>query len=153
MPVVFTSGDIFEQGPKALAHGCNCAGAMGKGIAKEFKRRWPKMFKEYRRRCAVGEFYLGDVFVWKENGWTIFNLGTQKTWTTKANPNAIEQSLRRMLDLAKQMDVRQIDLPRIGAGLGGLDWEVVREVIEKVATSSPITLRVFETYQPHKSPP
>ena len=149
MPVVLTSGDIFESGaPRALAHGCNCAGAMRKGIAKDFKQRWPKMFEEYRRRCTAGEFDLGDVFVWEENGWTIFNLATQKSWRTKANLNAIEESLWRLLNSAGKMNIQQIDLPRIGAGLGGLEWQLVREAIEKVAASSPITLRVFETFEP-----
>lgn len=45
------TGDLFAQPDlRALAHGCNCAGAMGKGIAVPFKQRWPRMYEEYRAR-------------------------------------------------------------------------------------------------------
>lgn len=53
-------GDLFDAvDVDALAHGCNCAGAMGAGIVVEFRRRWPAMFEESRRRCAAG-----DVWSW-----------------------------------------------------------------------------------------
>jgi O-acetyl-ADP-ribose deacetylase (regulator of RNase III) len=83
MPTVFVKGDLFRQeGLRALAHGCNCAGAMGKGIAVEFRSRFPKMYAEYKQRCADGAFTPGEVFTWTEQGLTVFNLGTQKTWRT-----------------------------------------------------------------------
>lgn len=41
--------DLFEI--SNYAHGCNCAGAMGKGIALQFKDKFPKMYLEYKRRC------------------------------------------------------------------------------------------------------
>lgn len=53
--------DLFASELPALGHGCNSAGAMGKGIAVEFRRRWPAMFDEYKRRCADGSFKLGDL--------------------------------------------------------------------------------------------
>ena len=50
MPTTFVKGDLFRQeGLRALAHGCNCAGAMGKGIAVEFRERFPKMYAEYKQ--------------------------------------------------------------------------------------------------------
>lgn len=37
-------GDIFNiEGVNNYAHGCNCAGAMGKGIALQLKNKYPKM--------------------------------------------------------------------------------------------------------------
>ena len=70
MPIGFETGDIFATlGVSAFAHGCNCAGAMGKGIAVSFRERWPKMYEEYRRRCKAGEFKLGDVFIWEKARW------------------------------------------------------------------------------------
>ncbi len=56
-------GDIFNiGGVNNYAHGCNCAGAMGKGIALQFKNKYPKMYSEYRARCKDGLFNPGDVF-------------------------------------------------------------------------------------------
>jgi O-acetyl-ADP-ribose deacetylase (regulator of RNase III) len=147
MAVEFKTGDLFATPElRTFAQGCNCAGAMGKGIAVFFKQRWPKMYEEYRRRCKNGTFRLGDVFTWVETGYTIFNLGTQESWKTKAELWAIESSINGMLRLAEEQSIRTIALPKIGAGLGGLPWEQVKERILNTAGSSAIELCVCEKY-------
>ena len=56
-------GDIFSiSGISCYAHGCNCAGAMGKGIALQFKKRFPQMYLQYRKKCLQNQFHPGDVF-------------------------------------------------------------------------------------------
>ena len=53
-------GDIFRlEGVTSYAHGCNCAGAMGKGIAVSFKQRLPEMYAEYKELCRNGQFKPG----------------------------------------------------------------------------------------------
>ena len=37
-----------RAGVSSYAHGCNCAGAMGKGIAVQFKSKYPDMYLEYK---------------------------------------------------------------------------------------------------------
>lgn len=149
MPPVFLSGDLFKQsGIKAYAHGCNCAGAMGKGIAVEFKTRWPLMYKDYRELCQNGDFNLGDVFHWRDGLTHIFNLGTQRTWRTKARVDAIAVAIEKMIIIAEEHQVTKIGLPKIGAGLGGLDWAEVRETIIRQSKGSSVELYVFETYVP-----
>jgi O-acetyl-ADP-ribose deacetylase (regulator of RNase III) len=147
MPALFTKGDIFAaEGIRAFAHGCNCAGAMGAGIAIEFKRRWPRMFEEYTARCADGRFRLGDVFVWPEGEHTIFNLGTQEHWRKKAQIPALTKSLAKMLELAAHAGIERVGLPRIGAGLGGLDWTRVKKVIGEAGKDTAVTMVVFEQF-------
>jgi len=51
MSIIYLSGDIFNSNAQTLGHGCNTKGKMGAGIAREFKRQYPYMFKEYKRRC------------------------------------------------------------------------------------------------------
>jgi O-acetyl-ADP-ribose deacetylase (regulator of RNase III) len=123
---------------------------MGAGIAVEFKARFPKMFDEYKRRCADGQFLPGDVFAWAEGDVTIYNLGTQKTWRTRATLSAIEKSVIQMVRLAEQAGTLRIGLPKIGAGLGGLDWAKVKKLLERIGESTTVTLRVFEEYAPTK---
>jgi O-acetyl-ADP-ribose deacetylase (regulator of RNase III) len=145
MPITFVKGDLFEGGDlDALAHGCNCAGAMGKGIAVEFRKRFPRMYAEYKERCARGSFKLGDVFVWTADRVIVFNLGTQRTWRTKAELAAVESALWEMVRLAEEGGIRRIGMPRIGAGLGGLEWKHVRNVLEPVGEATSIELVVFE---------
>jgi O-acetyl-ADP-ribose deacetylase (regulator of RNase III) len=90
MPVQFVRGGLFANrfGAEALAHGCNCQGSMGAGIARGFRDRYPEMFEEYRRRCKAKprKFNLGGAFLWKSEGKPrVFNVGTQEgVWRARA---------------------------------------------------------------------
>lgn len=149
MPTKFLTGDLFKaQGLTALAHGCNCAGAMGKGIAMEFRSRFPEMYAEYKELCSRGRFNPGDVFMWTKNDCTVFNLATQRTWRAKADLGAIEVALREMVRLAEEAHIDRVGLPKIGAGLGGLSWEHVRQVLIEIGNETTVELVVFETFEP-----
>lgn len=141
-------GDIFKiNGVFNYAHGCNCAGAMGKGIAVQFKKKFPKMYLEYKHMCTNGEFNLGDVFLYNYGKGYVFNLGTQTSWKTKADIKAIEQSLNKMLKIATEQNITKIALPKIGAGLGGLDWRKVEDVIILSSRKYPnVSLFIVENY-------
>ncbi len=153
MSVVYAKGDLFlAKHFRAFAHGCNCAGTMGKGIAVVFRQRWPNMYQEYQKRCVNHQFQLGEVFHWQENGCHIFNLGTQKHWRSQADINAIQQAMTTMLTIAEQQNITAIALPRIGAGLGGLEWQKVKDLIQRLANQTPITLLVLEEYLKGVSP-
>ena len=154
MPIQFVSGDIFVNtySAQAFAHGCNCQGSMGAGIAKGFKERYPEMFDEYRQRCKTEprQFNLGDVFLWKEDDkpW-VFNLATQETyWHARASYTAIEEALLKMRKLAEEENVQRIAIPQIGTGYGGLSWKKVRAIIEKIYADWDGTLIVYEEYVP-----
>ena len=142
-------GNIFKlDGITSFAHGCNCAGAMGKGIAVQFKNMYPDMYKQYKTLCKHGDFKLGDVFKYNHGDGYVFNLGTQKTWRTKAEIHAVEQSLDNMLKIASELEVTKIALPKIAAGLGGLDWGKVKTILNNVAKDVPsIQLFVVENFK------
>lgn len=142
-------GNIFKlEQVTCFAHGCNCAGAMGKGIATQFRKKYPKMYQQYKSLCQKGDFKLGDVFEYYHGDGYVFNLGTQKTWRTKADINAVKESLESMLILAEKLKVSKIALPRISAGLGGLDWNEVKNIINNTAINFPsIDLIVVENFK------
>src|SRR5262249_13547052 len=126
MPVAFVTGDLFVNrfGAQALAHGCNCQGSMGGGIATGFRDRYPAMYAEYRRRCKARprEFNLGDAFLWRadDKPW-VFNLGTQEdVWRARASYQAVEAALTSMREQADREGVASIAVPRVGAGYGGV---------------------------------
>jgi len=149
MITYFSQGDIFNiPNVFAYAHGCNCAGAMGKGIAIQFREQFPQMYKEYRKLCQSGDFKVGDVFLYKTDKGGVFNLGTQESWKTKAQLQYIKKSIETMFLLAQQNHISKIALPKIGAGLGGLNWEEVKHIIEQNAKEYPnIDLFIVEHYK------
>jgi O-acetyl-ADP-ribose deacetylase (regulator of RNase III) len=143
MTVEHRTGDLFDQPDlAAIAHGCNCAGAMGAGIAIQFKKRWPAMYAEYKRRCTDGTFAPGDVFAWQAEALTIFNLGTEKHWRLGAEMHFIEQSVQAMLHEATARGITVIGLPRIGAGYGKLPWNDVQATLERASSASAVRLVV-----------
>lgn len=147
MPTTFMKGDLFNtDGIRAYAHGCNCSGAMDAGVARQFKERWPRMFEEYVARCADGRFHLGDVFVWDDGGVVVYNLAIQQHWKMKAKLPALARALRKMVELAGHAGVERVGLPRIGTGLGGLDWPRAKSVLQEVGGETAVTLVVFEQF-------
>jgi O-acetyl-ADP-ribose deacetylase (regulator of RNase III) len=157
MPIQFVSGDLFanEFKAKAFAHGCNCQGSMGAGIAKGIREPYPEMYEEYRRRCKAKprEFNLGDAWLWKaeDQPW-VFNLGTQEGfWRARASYEAIEESLSRIKGQADKEKIKSIAVPRIGVGYGGLSWKKVRAIFERVFGEWAGTLYVYEEFVPASS--
>lgn len=152
MPVSFTKGDIFHtEGLSAFAHGVNCAGTMDAGVSVAFKKRWPRMFDEYRALCEDGRLHLGDVSVWSEGEETVYGLAIQEHWKKKATLPAFAKALRRMVELAHNAGIDRVGLPRIGTGLGGLDWMRVKNILNEVGAETTVTLVVFEQFVREKT--
>jgi O-acetyl-ADP-ribose deacetylase (regulator of RNase III) len=118
---------------EAFGHGCNCEGVMG-GLADKVEQRWPAMAAKYRAACRAGTFTLGGVLPWldEETGVWIYNLATQQHPGADARLEAIAGSVRAAIAHAGENGVGTIYLPRIGSGIGGLDWHDVRATLETV---------------------
>ena len=77
-------GDIFESGAQTLVNTVNCVGVMGKGLALEFKSRFPDMYKDYKSRCKNGLVKLGQPYIYKPIvGPWILNFPTKDHWCTR----------------------------------------------------------------------
>lgn len=149
MIVYIEEGDIFSFGTiKNYAHGCNCAGAMGKGIALTFKEKFPDMYAEYKKRCQMKLFLPGDVYEYQNGGVHVYNLATQVSWRSRAKLVYVKESLQKMMQLAKTNGVLNIALPAIGTGLGGLDWNDVKRTIEEAGAIFPeVNLFVVKKFE------
>jgi O-acetyl-ADP-ribose deacetylase (regulator of RNase III) len=146
MPVEYRTGDLFLSDADALAHGCNCQGVMGAGIAVQFKKRYPEMFKQYQEECRTKRFVIGSVLPYfASDGRLIFNLGTQKYPGACADLKAIQHCLDIITNYPVRKDetIHSIALPRIGCGLGGLSWKDVQKVIEEVGALAKMKLIVY----------
>lgn len=147
MPVIFTQGDLFATPDlHAYAHGCTCTGSMDAGIGLTFKKRWPQMAQEYQTLCADNRFHLGDVFAWSDEVVTIYNLAVQENWKSRAQLAALKRALLHMVEIAPRAGVKRIGLPRLGTGLGGLDWQRVRSVLQEIGDSTEVELVVFDKF-------
>lgn len=137
-----TTGDLFELGLSAIGHGCNTVGSMGAGIAREVRRRWPDCYRDYAELCRTGRFMIGGFHAWEGDGIVVYNLATQVRPGRDARLDAIRDAVAAALADAQARGLDRLGLPRIGAGIGGLDWSDVRRVLREVAADSPVELVV-----------
>ena len=140
MPYRETSGDLFDLGLPAVGHGCNCQGSMRGGIARDVRARWPEMYDEYRRRCENGTFRLGGFFRWDAGDVVVYNLATQQRSGADARLDAVDASVRGALADAASLGLTALGVPKLGAGIGGLDWADVRAVLREAGEASPVEL-------------
>ena len=137
--IVEISGDLFDQNVQAIAHGVNCIGVMGAGIAIQFRKLSEDMYQQYRLKCERRELFPGEFFRYDIDGgfgWgaplTVYNLATQQRPGANAKYEYIEQSIDKMFKNADYHNIKSIGLPQIGCGIGGLWWPNVRKTIENL---------------------
>ena len=108
----------------------NCVGVMGAGIALAFKRRYPKMFQDYRKACLAGQLTPGTLHFWQEGTETIINFPTKNDWKNPSEYEWIEMGLQSLALYLKRKSKAKVVIPALGCGLGGLEWKIVREMIK-----------------------
>jgi O-acetyl-ADP-ribose deacetylase (regulator of RNase III) len=65
--MTMVTGDIFLSSSQTLVNPVNCVGVMGKGLAREFRRRFPDMYDDYTKRCAGATVRLGEPYLMTAN--------------------------------------------------------------------------------------
>lgn len=126
-------GNIFESNTEAIVNTVNCVGVMGKGLALQFKKKYPENFMAYKNACDLGQVKVGKMFVYKAN--TLFgnkyiiNFPTKKHWRNPSKLEYIVAGLDDLIEIIKSNEIKSIAIPPLGCGLGGLDWVIVKRLI------------------------
>ena len=128
-----TQGNLLRAPVEALINTVNTEGVMGKGIALQFKRAYPDMFKEYQRAARAKRLRLGEMHVWRtgllENPKFIINFPTKGHWRSKSSLADIQAGLVDLVEVIQELGINSIAVPPLGCGNGGLDWVDVEPVI------------------------
>jgi O-acetyl-ADP-ribose deacetylase (regulator of RNase III)/uncharacterized protein YwgA len=147
--IEFATGDILKADVEALVNTVNCVGVMGRGIALQFKNRFPDNFKAYAAACKKELVKPGRMFVF-ETGMLPFphyivNFPTKRHWRGKSRMEDIESGLRDLAQVIRERKIASIAIPSLGSGLGGLEWSEVRRKIETALEQLPdVRVVVFE---------
>jgi O-acetyl-ADP-ribose deacetylase (regulator of RNase III)/uncharacterized protein YwgA len=140
-------GDILKSNAQTLVNTVNCVGIMGKGIALEFKNRFPDMFKDYIQRCERHEVQLGQPYLYKPLfGQQIVNFPTKEHWKSISKLRDIERGLDYLLEHYKQWGITSIAIPPLGCGNGQLEWRAVGPLIYRYATRMDIPVEIYAPY-------
>ena len=151
--IFYVEGDLFESPAKVLVNTVNTKGVMGKGIALQFKRIYPEMFKVYRHYCENGRFTIGTLQVYRSSNKWILNFPTKRHWREPSRVQYIEAGLRNFVNSYVDRHVASVAFPALGCGNGELDFEMqVRPLMERYL--KPIRIPTFlYPPRPRTNPP
>lgn len=147
------TGSIFNAPVRALVNPVNCEGVMGKGLALQFKRRYPEAyFLDYARACRANDLVPGVVrpFHVGDGRWVV-SFPTKNRWRSPSKIEYVEAGLHELTLWVRMNAIESIAVPALGCGLGGLSWStVVRPLIEKAFADLDGLVDVW-LYPPEKS--
>ena len=151
MPVESTKiGDILQSRAQTLVNTVNCVGVMGKGIALQFKKRFPKMYEDYERKCEQGAVKLGRPYLFTSvrTPW-VLNFPTKDHWRSVSKLPDIVEGLKHLQDHYKEWGIKSLAVPPLGCGNGQLDWDIVGPTLYRYLNSLDIPVEMFA---PHGTP-
>lgn len=147
----YIDGDIFEYHKQPNSAICiptngivkrNGELVMGAGMALLAKQKFPEL--PYR---------LGRLV--KENGlrveyfpeYRLFAFPTKQNWKENGDIELIRKSAFELDDSVHKLGIKKVYLPRVGAGLGKLDWREVHKNLNKILDSDRYYLVSFGKMQ------
>jgi len=126
-------GDIIKiaKDPRVgvLVHGCNCFCTMGAGLAKQIKLAFPQAYEQDLKTKKGSRDKLGKYSGVVYNDLIVINAYTQYNYGNgvQVDYDAIRKVFKK---LKKDFGDKTIIYPRIGAGLGGGNWDIISTIID-----------------------
>jgi O-acetyl-ADP-ribose deacetylase (regulator of RNase III) len=137
--ITYVASSLYTSPAQVLVNTVNTQGVMGKGVAAEFKRIYPKMFEQYRDLCERNEIDIGVLWIYKTPRKWILNFPTKKHWRNPSKPEYIEAGLKKFYNQCADAGIHSIAFPALGCGNGELDWQnTVKPLMEKYLNKLPI---------------
>jgi O-acetyl-ADP-ribose deacetylase (regulator of RNase III) len=147
-------GDILLTKAESLAHGVAPNDDFKKGLAHSLKENWPALYKDFRHFSHGNHPKEGTVWTWvNANGKRVFNLFTQEhakshnTHPGKAKTSYVNHALKELSKIITEENISSVALPKLATGVGGLDWDEVKPLIEKHLGELDIDVYVYSTFK------
>ena len=138
-------GDLFYdvQPGTALVNTVNCEGVMGKGIALEFKKRYPKLFRDYRKACQNHDVRVGVMWLWKDENNLIINFPTKYGWRLPSKYMWIMAGIKDLKEVITERHIKDIRIPALGCNNGKLNYTVVRGMIYSILGDLDVNITIY----------
>jgi len=135
--IEFKTGNILDANVDAIVNPVNTVGVMGKGLALQVKNAFPSAFERYRRACLRGDIKIGKMLVYvgaissdpKQGPYTIINFPTKSHWRDPSKIEYVIEGLNDLVKVVRSMNLKSLAIPKLGCGCGGLDWNIVKQLI------------------------
>ncbi len=139
--IAYVVSNLFQTPARVLVNPVNTVGAMGKGIARDFRQFYPEMYDQYHGLCERGQFQTGQLWLYKTPHKWILNFPTKQHWRDPSKLEYVEAGLQKFVATYAEKGITSISFPMLGSGLGGLDWQSqVRPLMERILAPLPIDI-------------
>ena len=140
-------GDFFERKCSTIVNTVNCVGVMGKGIALEFKKKYPEMYLDYVKKCNAGMVKTGKPYIYENgDGSKILNFPTKDHWRSPSRLSFVVEGLEWFVKNYENYQIDSIAFPPLGCGNGGLTWDVVGPIMYQKLSSLPISIEIYAPF-------
>jgi O-acetyl-ADP-ribose deacetylase (regulator of RNase III) len=148
------NGDILLSGSKAIVQGVAPNDDFHQGLALSLREKMPALYKDFRHFCQTRHPKSGELWTWvSADGVRIINLMTQEAaYAHGSKPGSaslthINHALHALRALVQHEKIASLALPRLACGVGGLDWNDVKPLIEKHLGDLGIPVYIYVNYQ------
>ena len=114
----YIEGDIFKSPAQVIVNTVNTVGVMGKGIALEFKKRYPDMFQAYRDICDRRKLKTGTLMLYYEPDHWVLLFPTKENWRNPSRMEYIEAGLAKFCRTYAEKGITSVAFPKLGCGNG-----------------------------------
>lgn len=161
MEIIYKKGDILNTTDKIIVHQVNTKGVMGSGLAKTLRKKYDGLFEHYQtflynNSKSTDYCYddpLGLCSVYHEDcDYAIVNLYAQETYGKTglhtdyiAQQNALLHFRTWLIDNDCYWEgLPSFSTVKLGCGLGGGDWNIVKSILQRVFYPINGTINVWE---------
>lgn len=137
-------GNIFESNTQTIVNTVNCVGVMGKGIALEYKKRYPEMFIKYKDLCDRGLMKVGNLWLYKMTDKWVLNFPTKEHWKNKSKIEYLILGLDKFVDTYQTKGITSISFPLLGASNGGLDPKLSLDIMVNKLSTCDILINIYK---------
>lgn len=88
--LTYLRASLFKSDAQTLVNPVNCVGVMGKGLAADFRKRYPEMFARYRELCENQLLDIGKLWLWKSETQWVMSFPTKRHWRSPSKLEFIE---------------------------------------------------------------
>lgn len=141
--ITYVEGDIFNSPAQVIVNTVNTMGVMGKGIALEYKKRYPHMFEQYKKMCEKHLLQIGKLAIVYERDHWILLFPTKINWRYPSKLEYIDAGLEKFVKTYAEKHITSIAFPKLGCGNGELNWEDVKALMEKYLAKLPIDVYIY----------
>jgi O-acetyl-ADP-ribose deacetylase (regulator of RNase III) len=143
----YIRGDILETDSDVIAHGVNCKGVFGAGLAKEIRDKWPEVYNNYMDKFLRLGWRLGEIQINYPENKIVVNMATQENYGRDPKKVYIDYSavavcLDKLFKYCKEHSL-SCAIPKIGCGLANGDWKTVGHIIAKTHKENRISLNIY----------